>query len=145
MENCPTAWKGQFQGREKYAGLGLEAVVDTNLWFWHAAFGFSGTLNDINIWERSALLESMVNGEYEKIDFNYFVDGEVFSILFYLVDGVYPSLSYFILSESDPHTNIAYSFATDQESLRKDVERGFGVLKINFLAIDSPYQSTSLS
>ena len=32
-KNCPTAWKGQFQGREMYAGLGLEAVVDTNLWF----------------------------------------------------------------------------------------------------------------
>ncbi len=43
-KNCPTAWKGQFQGREKYAGLGLEAVVDTNLWLWHAAFGFPGTL-----------------------------------------------------------------------------------------------------
>jgi hypothetical protein len=50
-KNCPTARKGQFQGSEKYSGLGLEAVVDNNLWFWHAAFGFPGTLNDINIWE----------------------------------------------------------------------------------------------
>ena len=32
-KNCPTAWKGQFQGGKKYAGLGLEAVVDHNLWF----------------------------------------------------------------------------------------------------------------
>eukprot|EP00804_Cyclotella_cryptica_P016905 CCRYP_001863-RA/>CCRYP_001863-RA protein AED:0.00 eAED:0.00 QI:239/1/1/1/0/0/2/32/168 len=50
-KRCPTAWKGQFQGHEKYAGIGLEEVVDNNLWFWHAAFGFPGTLNDINIWE----------------------------------------------------------------------------------------------
>ena len=77
-KNCPTAWKGQFQGREKYAELGLEAVIDTNLWFWHAALGFPGTINDINIWECSALLESMVNGEHEKLDFSYVVDGEVF-------------------------------------------------------------------
>ena len=28
-KNCPTAWKGQFQGQEKYAGLGeVAAVID---------------------------------------------------------------------------------------------------------------------
>ena len=54
-KKCPTAWKGQFQGREKISSIGLEAVVNNNLWFWHAAFGFPGTLNDINIWERLSL------------------------------------------------------------------------------------------
>ena len=39
-ENCPTTWKRQFQCDEKFAGIGLEAVIDTNLWFWHVAFGF---------------------------------------------------------------------------------------------------------
>ena len=71
----------------------------------------------------------MINGEHEKLDFHYAVDGEVFSKLFYLVDGIYPSLSHFLSSEPDPHTKIAYSFATDQEAHRKDIERGFGVLK----------------
>jgi len=50
-KRCPTAWKGQCQGHEKCPSIGLEAVVDSNLWFWHATFGFPGTLNDINIWE----------------------------------------------------------------------------------------------
>ena len=27
-KKCPTALKGQFQGKEKYASLALEAVVD---------------------------------------------------------------------------------------------------------------------
>ena len=48
-KRCPTAWEGRFQGREKYASIRLEAVIDNNLWFWHTAFGFPGTLNDINI------------------------------------------------------------------------------------------------
>ena len=108
------------------------------MWFWHAAFGFPGTLNDINIWECSSLFESMINGEHEKLDFNYVVDGEVFSKLFYLVNGIYPSLSRFISSEPDPHMKIAYSFAADQEAYRKDIERGFGVLKIMFLALMHP-------
>ena len=137
-KNCPTAWKGQFQGREKYTGLGLEAVVDNSLWFWHAAFGFPGTLNDINIWERSSLFESMINGEHDNLDFDYVVDEEVFSKLFHLVNGIYPSLTRFISSEPDPHTNIAYSFASDQEAYRKDIERGFGVLKIKFLTLTHP-------
>jgi hypothetical protein len=68
-------------------------VVDTNLWFWHDAFGCPGTLNDTNIWERSSLFESMINGEHDELDFDFLVDGEVFSKLFYLADGIYPQLS----------------------------------------------------
>jgi hypothetical protein len=30
-KNCPTAWKGQFQGHEKFTRIGLKAFVDTNL------------------------------------------------------------------------------------------------------------------
>ena len=52
-KNCPTTLKGHFQGPEKYPSIGLECVVDYNLWFWHVSFGFPGTLNDINIRERS--------------------------------------------------------------------------------------------
>ena len=80
----------------------------------------------------------MINGEHDNLDFDYVVDGEVFSKLFYLVNGIYPSLTRFISSEPDPHTNIAYSFASDQEAYRKDIERGFGVLKIKFLALTHP-------
>jgi hypothetical protein len=45
----PIAWKGQFQIKKKLAGigLGLETVVDHNLWFWHSTFGFHGRLNSI--------------------------------------------------------------------------------------------------
>jgi hypothetical protein len=92
-KNCPTAWKGQFQWLDKFDGIGLEVVVDTNLWFWQDAFGFPGTLNDINIWEHSSLFESMINGEHDELDFDFLVDGEVFSKLFYLADGIYPQLS----------------------------------------------------
>jgi hypothetical protein len=52
-------------------------------------FGFSGTFNNINIWERSSLFESMINGEHDELDFDFPVDGEVFSKLYYLVEGIY--------------------------------------------------------
>jgi len=80
----------------------------------------------------------MIDGDHDKIDFDFVVDGQIFSKLFYLVDGMYPSLTCFLLSESDPHTHIAFSFATDQEAHRKDVEGDFGVLKIKYLSLTHP-------
>jgi len=53
--SCPAAWKGQFEGKEGIPTIGLEAVADYNMWIWHSAFGFPGSLNDLNIWERSPL------------------------------------------------------------------------------------------
>eukprot|EP00804_Cyclotella_cryptica_P014784 CCRYP_020124-RA/>CCRYP_020124-RA protein AED:0.11 eAED:0.16 QI:0/0/0/1/1/1/2/0/150 len=122
-KNCPTALKGQFQGREKHASIALEAIVDHNLWFWHASFGFPGTLDNINIWERSSLLESMLNGRHEQIDHPFTLDEKPFKKLYYLVDGIYPSLSRLLGTETDPSTRLDGSFKIEQEAARKDVER----------------------
>ena len=86
----------------------------------------------------------MINGEHEKLhfDFDFVTDREVFSKLFYHVDGIYPSLTRFLSSEPDPHTKIAFCFASDQEVYCKDIERGLGVLKRNFSVINASYQST---
>ena len=105
-KNCPTALKGQYQGREKYGSIALDSAVDYNLWFWHASFGFPGTMNDINIWERSSLLESMLNRKHGEIDHEFTLDGKQFNNLFYLVDRRYPSLSQFLGLETDPTTKL---------------------------------------
>jgi hypothetical protein len=137
-ENCPAALKGQFQGKEKVATIGLEAVADHNLWIWHSAFGFPGSLNDINIWERSPLFESMQNGQHDELDFPFTADGLTFDKLFYLVDGIYPRLVRFLATICDPKSIIASYFAKKQEAARKDVERAFGVMKIKFLCLKHP-------
>ena len=90
--NCPNAWKGHFQGKEGYPTIALEAVADYNLWVWHDSFGLPGGLNDINIWERSPLLESMLNGTHSEIDHPLKINNQMFNQLFYLVDGIYPWL-----------------------------------------------------
>jgi hypothetical protein len=80
----------------------------------------------------------MINGTHDDLDFEFVVDGVVFNKLLYLVDGIYPQLTHFLASESDPHTRLALFFAQEQESDRKDVERGFGVLKLKFLSLVHP-------
>ena len=48
-KNCPKAWQGSFQGKEKRPTIVLEAMCDYHLYFWHASYGYCGTLNDLNI------------------------------------------------------------------------------------------------
>lgn len=139
-KNCPKALQGQYKGKEKVATIGLEVVADFHVWIWHCAFGFPGSLNDINIWERSPLFQSMQDGSHSKIDIPFHADGKRFDKLFYLVDGIYPAMTRFLATISDPSSRIATYFATKQEAWRKDVERAFGVLKIKFLCLQHPVQ-----
>jgi hypothetical protein len=44
-KNCPIAWQGAFQGKEGHPTIVLEAFCDYNLWMWHAAFGWAGSMN----------------------------------------------------------------------------------------------------
>lgn len=138
-KNCPVAWQGQFKGKEGKPTLVMEAICDYNLWFWHAAFGFPGTQNDINIWDQSVLLRSFIDGTFaSEVDFEFQIGGTNFHRLWILVDGIYPELSRFVKTISEPITEGEKNYAAWQESKRKDVERGFGVLqrKFHFLKKD---------
>ncbi|XP_048501253.2 uncharacterized protein LOC104887555 [Beta vulgaris subsp. vulgaris] len=61
-KNCPTAWKGQFQGRGGVATLVLEAVADRDLWIWHSFFGIPGSCNDLNVLHRSPVFRDVLEG-----------------------------------------------------------------------------------
>ena len=80
----------------------------------------------------------MLNGTHEQIDHQFTLDGTVFNKLYYLVDGIYPSLSRFVGPENDPTTHLDGCFKVDQEAACKDVERGYGVLKLKFLVLAHP-------
>jgi hypothetical protein len=134
-ENCPYEQKGQHAGKEKKPTLALEAVADYSLWFWHHDFGFPGALNDINIWDRSELCKSFVDGTLNQLDFVFLLNDEERTFLYYLVDGIYPELARFVKTIATPLTKKESKFASWQEAKRKDIERAFGVLqkKFNFL------------
>ena len=61
-KNCPTAWSGQYQGKERTPTVVLEAVASYDLWFWHAFFGTPGACNDINVLDRSPLFDNIIEG-----------------------------------------------------------------------------------
>ena len=140
-KNCPVAWQGSQTGKEGKPTITLEACVDYNLWFWHASFGWPGSLNDINIWNRSSLLKRFLDGSFaEDVDFEFEIGGRSFGRLWLLVDGIYPEISRFVKTIEEPPNHRAFSFSSWQEGARKDVERGFGVLKRKFQILHRPFE-----
>uniref|UniRef100_A0A0D3DQ76 DDE Tnp4 domain-containing protein n=1 Tax=Brassica oleracea var. oleracea TaxID=109376 RepID=A0A0D3DQ76_BRAOL len=135
-KNCPTAWKGQFARGSGKPTIVLEAVASYDLWIWHAFFGAPGTLNDINVLDRSPVFDDIINGEAPQVNFS--VNGNEYHMGYYLTDGIYPNWATFIQSIRLPQVPKVVLFAQRQEAVRKDVERAFGVLQARFAIVRNP-------
>ena len=96
-KNCPTAHHGQYRsGDKKVPTLILEAVASKDLWIWHAFFGLAGTLNDINV------LDPYTHGVSHNPEF--FVNGESYTMGYYLTDGIYPKYANLVSAKKIPIT-----------------------------------------
>lgn len=138
-KNCPVAWQGQYTDKDKNKSIILEAIADQELWIWHAFFGLAGGNNDLNVLDRSPLLNEWLRNEGTKCRF--MVNGTEYNRAYLLVDSIYPEWSMFISTVHQPQTDKLKHFAMCQESARKDVERAFGVLQARFEIIKRPARS----
>ena len=124
-KNCPVAWQGSFKGKEKKPTIVLEALCDYNRWFWHASFGYAGTLNDKTILDLSPLLQALVDGTFidkEQDVVPFVIFGEEFSKMFILVDGIYPQFSRFVKGYKEPAGPMESRYIDWQEAVRKAIE-----------------------
>ena len=135
-KNCPKAWHGQYCGKSRDATIVLEAVASEDLWIWHCFFGLPGTLNDINVLQRSHLLARLASGEAPACNFT--VNGNSYNQGYYLADGIYPPWTTFVKTISNPIGRKQSEFAKEQEACRKDIERAFGVLQSRFAIVRGP-------
>jgi len=130
-KNCPMAWRGAYQGKERVPTVALEAIVDHRLWFWHLFFGMPGANNDLNILDCSPLFKQHLEGTAPKVTFT--VNNNKYDMAYYLTDGIYPDWALFMKTISEPSSIKQQHFSEQQEARRKDVERGFGVLQVRSL------------
>ncbi|XP_062086880.1 uncharacterized protein LOC133793579 [Humulus lupulus] len=135
-KNCPTARGGKYAGRSGSPTIILKAVVDYDLWIWHAYFGLPGSNNDINVLETSHLFANLAEGIAPPA--NYVIKGKEYNMSYYLADGIHPKWSTLVQSIHDPRGPKKKLFAMKQEACRKDVERAFGVLQSRFAIIAGP-------
>ncbi|KAI8522801.1 hypothetical protein RHMOL_Rhmol13G0024900 [Rhododendron molle] len=133
-KNCPTGWHGSHvNGKIGAPTLILEAVATRNLWIWHCFFGMAGTNNDLNVLHNSHLFDHIVSGEAPAC--NFVVHEHLYTMGYYLSDGIYPKWATLIQTISHPVTAKHKLFAEAQEAVRKDVERAFGVLQARFAIV----------
>jgi hypothetical protein len=135
-KNCPVADQGQYSGKEKEPTVVLEAVALYDLWIWHTFFGLPGTLNDINILDRSPIFQQLQEGE--GVSVSYEVNNNQYNLGYYLTDGIYPPYATLIQLISEPQGKKKKHFAKMQEAYRKDVEQAFGVLQAWYAIIRFP-------
>nr|GEW02115.1 hypothetical protein [Tanacetum cinerariifolium] len=134
---CPIAHKAQYcrrdHGPDPFALL--DAVASNDLWMWHAFFDVSGSNNDINVTQRSPLVNDLKLGKAPEVPF---VANDVTCHWgYYLCDRIYQEYVPFVKSvtnlANDDYKRLQYK--TRHEAARKDVEREFGVLKNKWEAI----------
>ncbi|CAM6101504.1 unnamed protein product [Calypogeia fissa] len=91
--------------------------------------------------ERSPILNDWLQGVPSQVSFT--VNGTEYNRPYLLTDSIYPKWSMFVQTVHLPRTDKLSYFAKCQESLRKDVERAFGVLQSRFHIVKSPARSWS--
>jgi hypothetical protein len=114
-KNSPKGWQGSYKGKEAKPTIVMEAMSDYNLFFWHASYGYTGTLNDISILSLSPLLDRMVSGELHRLEEEsgvapFQIGKDRFSLLFILVLSCH-EVYFFSNSEMGsliPFTNLLY-------------------------------------
>ena len=141
-KNCLMAWQGDFGDKDGNCSMILEAIADQSLHIWHAFFGLPRSNNDINVVDRSPLVQCMLEGKGRDLRFE--VNGKFYDRYYLLADGIYPPWSCFVQTIHFPGNEKRKHFAKVQEATQKDVERAFGVLQGRFAIISNPCRQWSM-
>ena len=121
-----------YQGRNGQRSTVIEAICDEDTWIYNIFASSPGSLNDINVMYQSPLYMDVITGKWPPRHCPFTVNGNTRTLLYYLVDGIYPRFAFFVAPYPNPQTREQRTFHCLQEALRKDVERLFGILTARF-------------
>jgi hypothetical protein len=108
-DNCPTAWKVQFTGKDGVPVVKLESACQADLYTVFMNSGDAGCLNDINTLVRSPVIEYLNSGVFR--NYNYELNGKARHGAYMFVDGIYPNWSTFAKTMSKPRNAIEVYYA----------------------------------
>jgi hypothetical protein len=87
-KNCPMRWAGQFQGHHKGGKktIIMEAIADVDHYLWYINFGSPGSLNNINVLDKSSIVGAMMCGKFDIKVPKYQINGTSRDWLYFLAD-----------------------------------------------------------
>jgi hypothetical protein len=154
--NCPEILKNLCIGKEGYPTLAFQVMVDHSKMIRHVSVSCFGAFNDINICHVDTIVRDDVNGLltadgnernlYKDIEFVVYDEhGQPITIkgVYLITDGGYEPLAIFVNPNVKRCDRAAVVWAEFIESVRKDVECTFGILKsrFHFLKIGCRYSN----
>jgi len=78
----------------------LEAITNQSLWIWHSFFGLLGGNNDINVLDRSPIIQNLLNKTAN--DSKFVVNGTTYPWYYLLTHGIYPPWFCFVQTVHEP-------------------------------------------
>jgi hypothetical protein len=102
-EAFPIGLAGQFKRNKAKSTIVLEGIADAELRIWHVFFGSLGSMNDSNVLDNSSTVKSIIAGDFPP-KCNYRVNGNTYTMLYDLADGIYPTWA--IFQKSDRSTPV---------------------------------------
>ena len=139
-QKCPTRLSGQHKGKDGKT-LVLEAISDGFLFIWRSFFGEPGSLNDINILDKSTIIQKILQEQFNIQVPSYTINGTSRNYMYFLVDGIYPKYAIFASSINIACTEEEDTYKKKHEHVRKDIERAFGVLVKSKGILSRPFRN----
>jgi Plant transposon protein len=142
-KNCPMRLAGQHKGHAEggKTTLIMEAFADYRRYLWYVNFDDPGSLNDLNVLDKSSIVYELLKGTLSIATTPYTINGKQRDWMYFLVDGIYPPWAIFVTTYSNPQDEKKKLFQQHQERVRKDIECAFGVLISCFHVLERPLRN----
>jgi hypothetical protein len=138
---CPSSIRQSAIGKEGFPTLVFQVIVDHSRLIHYCSEYFLGGNNDINTTLNDKFPRKIMSGYYKDIMyFLYDIDGRpvCFYGAFLITDGGYPELAVFIDPDHSRVSRNEVLWSEWLESVRKDIECTFGILKQRFRFLRGP-------
>jgi Plant transposon protein len=142
-KNCPMRLAGQHKGHAEggKTTLIMEAFADYRRYLWYVNFDDPGSLNDLNVLDKSSIVYELLQGTLSIVTTPYTINGKERDWMYFLVDGIYPPWGIFVTTYSNPQEDKKKKFQQHQERVRKDIECAFGILISRFHVLERPLRN----
>ena len=135
LGRCPDKYRFLCSGKEGYPTLAFQVVVDHFRRVHHVSVAFFGAANDKSITKNDAYPIAIGKGLHEDVEFVLYDENGVPTLCngaYLIVDNGYQKWSFLIPPSKSSNNRDEILWSEWLESIRKDVECFFGVLKARF-------------